>query len=283
MPTTARKAEALARQTAAAQQAERERQFGEATNTGWAAYLAGNLANAIAEADKSLVIHGDDAGMTNFPYTTLFRSGSAERKTERERQFGVATNAGWAAYRAGNLTSAIAEADKALASQGKDVEIRKQRADALALQTAAAQQAERERQFGEATNTAWAAYRAGNLTIAIAEADKALTIHGDDAAMKKLTEDAMLSLHDALPISERERQFGVATNAGWAAYRAGNLTNAIAEADKALAIHGDDAGMKKLKADAAAQQTSVTEHEEREGTSALTTNVGSGTRPDGDK
>ncbi|HKI71001.1 MAG TPA: hypothetical protein VKA81_01375, partial [Verrucomicrobiae bacterium] len=56
---------------------------------------------------------------------------------------------------------------------------------------------------------------------------------------------------------ERERQFGVATNAGWAAYRAGNLSNAIAEADKALAIHGDDAGIRKLKADALAQQTAA--------------------------
>src|SRR2546430_2042355 len=63
-------------------------------------------------------------------------------------------------------------------------------ADALALQTAAAQQAERERQFGGATNRAWAAYRAGNLTNAIAEANKALAIHGDDAAIRKLKADS---------------------------------------------------------------------------------------------
>src|SRR2546430_274413 len=107
-------------------------------------------------------------------------------------------------------------------------------ADALALQTAAAQQAERERQFGVATNRAWAAYRAGNLTNAIAEADKALAIHGDDAGMKKLKAEALAQQTAAAEQAERERQFGVATNRAWAAYRAGNMTNAIAEADKAL-------------------------------------------------
>src|SRR5437667_8169829 len=86
--------------------------------------------------------------------TKLVLKGGAERKIERERQFGVATNAGWAAYRAGNLTNAIAEADKALAIHGNDAGIRKLKADALAQQTAAAQQAERERQFGAATNGA---------------------------------------------------------------------------------------------------------------------------------
>src|SRR5207302_11042970 len=82
--------------------------------------------------------------------TKLILKGSAERKTERERQFGVATNAGWAAYRAGNLTNEIAEAERRVAIQGDDAEMRKLKADALAQQTAAAQQAERERQFGRA-------------------------------------------------------------------------------------------------------------------------------------
>src|SRR5213079_1761862 len=92
-----------------------------------------------------------------------------------------------------------------------------------------------------------------NLTNAIAEADKALAIHEDDAGIRKLKSDALVQQTAATQQAERERQFGAATNRAWAAYRAGNLTNAIAEADKALAIHGDDAGMKKLKADAGAR------------------------------
>src|SRR6185437_11863073 len=116
------------------------------------------------------------------------------------------------------------------------------------------QQAERERQFGEATNEAWAAYRAGNLTNAIAEADKALAIHRDDAGIKKLNADELGRRIAAVQQAERERQFGEATNEAWAAYRAGNLTNAIAEADKALAIQSDDAGIKKLNADALARR-----------------------------
>ncbi|PYK59439.1 MAG: hypothetical protein DME21_13180, partial [Verrucomicrobia bacterium] len=163
----------------------------------------------------------------------------------------------WAAYHVGNLTIAIVEADKALAIHGDDAGMKKLKADALAQQTAAAQQAERERQFGEATNVAWAAYHVGNLTIAIVEADEALAIHGDDAGMRKLKADALAQQTAAAQQAERERQFGVATNAGWAAYRAGNLTNAIAEADKALAIHGDDTGIRKLKAEALAQQTAA--------------------------
>src|SRR5437588_220603 len=221
------KADALAQQTAAARQVEREGQFGVATNAGWAAYRAGNLSNAIAEADKALAIHGDDAAMKKLKTDALAQQTAAGQQAERERQVGVATNAGWAAYRAGNLSNAIAEADKALAIHGDDAAMKKLKTDALAQQTAAAQQAERERQFGVATNAGWAAYRAGNLSNAIAEADQALAIHGDDAGMKKLKEDARAQRRAAAQKAEGERQFEVATNAGWAAERAGNLRNAI--------------------------------------------------------
>src|SRR2546430_2413515 len=186
---------------------------------------------------SSDVCSSDLLAVGGFYGTKLILKGSAERKIERERQFGVATNAGGAAYRAGNLSNAIAEADKALAIHGNDAGIRKLKADELAQQTAAAQQAERERQFGVATNAGWAAYRAGYLTNAIAEADKALAIHGDDAGIRKLKADALARQTAAAQQAERERQFGAATNAAWAAYRAGNLTIAIAEADEALAIH----------------------------------------------
>src|SRR6185437_2151786 len=105
----------------------------------------------------------------SFYGTELILKGGAERKVERERQFGEATNAGWVAYRAGNWTHAIAEADKALAIHSDDAGMKKLKTDAL--ETAVAEQVERERQFGVATNVAWVAYHVGNLTIAIAEAD----------------------------------------------------------------------------------------------------------------
>src|SRR5205807_1763342 len=138
------------------------------------------------------------------------------------------------------------------------------KADALAQQIMATQQAERERQFGVAKNGGGAGRGAGKLTNAIAEADKALAIHGDDAGIRKLKADAMVQQTAAAQQAERERQFGAATNRAWAAYRAGNLTNAIAEADKALAIHEDDAGIRKLKADALVQQTAAAQQAERE-------------------
>ena len=206
--------------------------------------------------------------------TQLILKGSAERKTERERQFGVATNAVWAAYRAGNLTNAIAEADKALAIHEDDAGIRKLKSDALVQQTAAAQQSERERQFGAATNRAWAAYRAGNLTNAIAEAHKALAIHGDDAGIRKLKSDALAQQTTAAQQAERERQFGEATNVAWAAYQVGNLTIAIVEADEALAIHGDDAGM------TGARLLLARGNEQQPGTPTPTNNVPSPKQPE---
>src|SRR5439155_1440327 len=152
-----------------------------------------------------------------------------------------------------NLTNAIAEADKALAIHGDDAGIRKLKADAGARLTLATRQEERGGEKGGGTKRAWAAYRAGNLTNAIAEADKEVAIHGDDAGIRKLKADALAQQTAAGQQAEQERQLGAATKEVWAAYRAGNLTNASAEADKALAIHGDDAGMKKLKADAGAR------------------------------
>src|SRR5438132_3848687 len=131
-----------------------------------AAECVGNPVIAIVPMDLAGLIGCCEAAISKFNANELVQQARAEKKAERERQFGVATNRAWAAYRAGNLTNAIAEADKALAIHGDDAEIRKLRADALARQTAAAQQAERERQFGEATNTAWAAYHVGNLAIA---------------------------------------------------------------------------------------------------------------------
>src|SRR5437588_12859587 len=98
--------------------------------------------------------------------------------------------------------------------------------------------------------------------------------------MKKLKADALAQQTAAARQVEREGQFGVATNAGWAAYRAGNLTNAIAEADKALAIHGDDAGMKKVKADAPAQLPEAARQEKRPGTPRAATNARRRTRTD---
>src|SRR2546430_1886998 len=184
------KADALAQQTAAAQQAERERQFCVATNAVWSTYLACSLTNAIAEADKALAIHGDDAGMKKLKADALAQQTAAAQQAEPERQFGAATESGRPAYRAGNVTNAIAEADKALAIHGDDAGMKKLKADALAQQTAAAQQAELEMQLGAGSTMVSAASRFGTLTNAIAEADKALAIHGDDAGMKKLKTDA---------------------------------------------------------------------------------------------
>src|SRR5204863_6967729 len=94
--------------------------------------------------------------------------------------------------------------------------------------------------------------------------DEAPSIHGGEVTIRRLKADQLAQQARAAQQAERERQFGVATNRAWAAYRAGNLTNAIAEADKALAIHGDDAGIRKLKTDARARQSAAAEQDEQE-------------------
>jgi tetratricopeptide (TPR) repeat protein len=149
-----------------------------------------------------------------------------------------------------------------------------------AKQTAAAQQAEQERQFGMATNAAWAAYRAGNWTNAMAEADKALAIHRDDAGVRKLKAEVEAKQTAAAQQAEQERQFGMATNAAWAAYRAGNWTSAMAEADKALAIHRNDAGISDLKVDAVARLALAKVNEEQPGTPPPTNDVPSPKQPE---
>jgi tetratricopeptide (TPR) repeat protein len=173
----------------------------------------------------------------------------------------------------------MAKADQALAIHGDDAAVRKLKLELEAEQTVLAQRAERERQFGMATNAAWAAYRAGNWTNAMAKADQALAIHGDDAAVRKLKLELEAKQTALAQQAEQERQFGVATNAAWAAYRAGNLTNAIAEVHNALAIRGDDAGMKKLKAEAVARLAAKA-NEQQPGTPPPTNNVPSPIQPE---
>src|SRR5207249_9750287 len=111
---------------------------------------------------------------------------------------------------------------------------------------------------GEVTGVQSSAHRTCNLTNAIAEADKALAIHGDDAGIRKLKADALAQQTAAGQQAEQERQFGAATNRAWAAYRAGNLTNAIAEAEKGKGVEEGDDGIRKLKADAGAKLTPAT-------------------------
>src|SRR5206468_6926373 len=113
-------------------------------------------------------------------------------------------------------------------------------------QAAAAQQAEREWLFGGATNAACARYRGCNVTTAIAEADEALAIHGDDAGIRKLKADALAQQTAAAQQAERERQFGAATNAAWGSEEPRDGTKRTSGGGAAQAIHGHEYGVRKL-------------------------------------
>jgi hypothetical protein len=114
----------------------------------------------------------------------------------------------------------------------------------------------------------------------MAKADQALAIHGDDAVIRKLKVEVEAKQTALAQQAEQARQFGVATNAAWAAYRAGNWTNAMAKADQALAIHGDDAGISDLKVDAVARLALARVNQQQPGTPPPTNDVPSPQQPD---
>ena len=115
------------------------------------------------------------------------------------------------------------------------------------------QQAEREKQFGAATNAAWAAFQAGNFTNAIAEADKALAISPDNPAAKKLKDDAQRQLELANAAQEKDQKFLAAMAEGKSAFEGKDYARAIVQASVALELKPNHPSATKLKDDAQRQ------------------------------
>jgi tetratricopeptide (TPR) repeat protein len=244
------KADAEARWREAIALAGRGEEYRSATNAARVAFRQANYTNAMSQADKALGINPNDASIKQLKAEAQTRWDAMVTAVSREKEYRSATNAATLAYRRGDYTNAMAEAGKALVINPENAAMKQVMSDAQARWIQGLAAANREQEYVSATNTAWRAFRTGNYTNAMSEADKALGIHRDDAGIKQLRSDSQARWNETITSEGRQQEYRLATNAAWTAFQQGNYTNAMAAADKALFIHPDDAITKKLKADA---------------------------------
>jgi len=251
------KADAETQQTvvlqAAVQQAEREKQFGAATNAAWAAFQAGNFTNAIAEADKALAISPDNPAAKKLKDDAQRQLELANAAQEKDQKFLAAMAEGKSAFEGKDYARAIVQASVALELKPNHPSATKLKDDAqrqLELVNAAKAS---EQKYQTAMTGAKSAFDEKDYVKAITQAEVALGIKPNDPTASRLKEDAQKQLDLAKTAKDGEQKYQVAMKEGQAAFGRKDYTEAIKQAETAMAIKTNDGAATKLKENALEQ------------------------------
>jgi tetratricopeptide (TPR) repeat protein len=154
----------------------------------------------------------------------------------QENTFNKAVGQAKADFKTGDFTTAISDAEKALAIHKDDSTMQALIADAQV-------QIKLHESYGGAMKNAQAAFDSRDYSNAVTWAAAALQKLPNDIAATKLQEDAQRFLDD----------YHNAVNRANGAYKNNDFAGASAEADKVLAIYKNDAAMQQIKTSAQAQ------------------------------
>ena len=234
--------------------ADREQRYNTAMEAGQKAYDLKDYDTAIAQAETALAIKAGDLKAAEL------KSDAQARKAEiaeRERRYNMAMEAGPKAYDLKDYDTAIAQAEAALAIKAGDLKAVELKKDAQARK---AEVADRERRYNVAMEAGRKAYDLKDYDTAIAQAETALAIRAGDLKATKLKEDAQAGKAE---ITEQERKYQEAMEAGQKAYDLKDYDTAIAQAETALAIRAGDLKAAELKSDAQARKAEVADRERR--------------------
>jgi tetratricopeptide (TPR) repeat protein len=256
-----------------AHRAKREQDYRTATNTAWTTYGKKDYSQAMAQADRALLIHPEDAVTKQLKSDAQTRSLELVTASRREQDYRTATNTAWTAYGKKDYSQAMAEADRALLIHPEDAVTKQLKSDAQTRSQELVMATKREQDYRTATNAAWTAYGKKDYSRAMAGVDKALVIHPEDAVTKQLKSDAQRRSQELVMATKREPDYRTATNAAWTAYGKKDYNQAMAEADRALLIHPEDAVTKQLKSDAQARSQELVTATKREQDNQTATNA----------
>jgi tetratricopeptide (TPR) repeat protein len=206
-----------------------EQEYRSATNAAGVALRGMRYTDAIKQADVALGFRPGDAVATRIKEDAQ-QAQAAALKVEGDYQ--AATNAAATALRQGNFREAIQQANAALALKAGDTAAQGIR-----------QQAQASLDYQAAMTAAQAAMQQRDYASALVRAGDALRIRTGDAAATKLRDEAQAELTRA----DSEAAYASAMAAGRAALEAGNLSQAVSQADLALTRKPDDAAAAELK------------------------------------
>jgi tetratricopeptide (TPR) repeat protein len=195
-----------------------EIKYAAAIDSGSAAMAAGKFAEAIQYFNEALAVKPEDAEAKRLKQTA-----------EGERNYQVAIVAAEAAERAGRFEEVIKQADVALQARPGE-------AKAVALKG----RAENEWKYQSALAAGRAALNEGNLDGAIGQFDAALAVKPEDHEAWKLKAEAGEK-------QSRKQRYNLAVTAGLAAFQAGNFSEAVKQAELALAVWPEEPQARKLK------------------------------------
>jgi tetratricopeptide (TPR) repeat protein len=176
-----------------------------------------------------------------------------------QQKYQAATNAAWAALQGGRFDDAIAQADLALGLRPGDAAATQLKSDAQTAQRKSLDVAVLQQRYQIATNASWIALQAGRYDEAITQADIALGLKPSDTAAARLRADAQNGQRKAAEIAATQQKYQAATNAGWAALKAGRFDDAITQAGVALGLRPGDAAATRLRSDAQIAQRTAAE------------------------
>lgn len=208
--------------------------FALATNESARALHAGDFSNALFHASQALALRPDD-------------SSAADLKRKASEALLIASEVG----KSSELNQSMARARAADKGEQWELAVQEyQRAVQLAEETkdnAAAIEAKGGVEFASIMAAMGAAMRAKDFARALAHADQALRLRPGHSTAGQWRQTAQAGKAEQASAAERQQAFQAATNAAAAALSAQDFSNAIAQADKALALNPGDAAAGRLR------------------------------------
>ena len=233
---------------------DKEQRYQTAMKSGQAAFDRGDYATAVTQADAALAVRGADPAATKLKKEA---EAKIDKLRDKEQWYQTAMKSGQAAFDRGDYDNAVTQADAALAVRKSDPAATKLREDA---QAKIDDLRDKEQRYQTAMKSGEAAFDRGDYANAVTQADAALAVRKSDPAATKLKEDAQAKIDD---LRDKEQRYQTAMKSSQAAFDRGDYTNAVTQADTALAVRGADPAATKLKKNAEAKIDELRDKEQR--------------------
>lgn len=239
-------------QAAASAQA-RQQQYESAMVAGQSALSQHNYAESLRQAQIALQDRPGDSDATKLQNEAQAAAAANAAAEVLREKYDAAMNAGRAALSNKDYNEAVRQADIALGIEPGSSQANQLKNDARAQAQAAANAQARQTAYQAAMAAAHDALKSGKYDAAIAEAKVALTNEPGDAEATRLEADAQAQARAVADAAARRRNYTAAMTAGHAAYSKRQYSQAVSDADTALANAPGDAQATQLKNDAQGQ------------------------------
>jgi hypothetical protein len=206
------------------------------------AYDRKDYASAMSQADVALGIKPNDPAAAKLRTDAKAQLDLTTIVADQQRQkYEAAMKSAQAAFNRQDFSSAMAQADAALAVRGADPAATKLKKNAEAKID---ELRDKEQRYQTAMKSSQAAFDRGDYATAVTQADAALAVRGADPAATKLKKNAEAKIDE---LRDMEQRYQAALKSGQAAFDRGDYATAVAQADAALAVRATDPAAMELQ------------------------------------